>query len=214
MSPRPRYHPQFALIGSRTRAILQSCLVILGTIGVALPAWSGPATSEEAARGTFAEDAFVKSLVELASESCLERGDDPAALAKLAGERNWTLASDEELARHNNQFTRMVGGWHFSGRFSSYAILQSVNDSPPTVHVCSITTKLRDGRDLESFKTSFERRYSVLPDEILEKADGPSYRYWIARDQKNAVRVSLVSTLKGSMLTIRMIHGPRSQPAS
>lgn len=74
------------------------------------------------------------------------------------------------------------------------------------IHVCSITTKLQDG-DFAKFKQEFETKFAVTPDESSERPDIAKYRYWITRQDKSQVRVSVVSTPTQSLLTIRMIHG-------
>ncbi|MFN0218221.1 MAG: hypothetical protein ACKVP4_05325 [Hyphomicrobium sp.] len=104
----------------------------------------------------------------------------------------------------------MLGGWLFSDSRTSYAILQSVMDGP-RIHVCSITTKLQDG-DFAKFKQELETKFAVTPDETSERPDGAKYRYWITREDKASVRVSVVSTPAQSLLTIRMIHGDKLPP--
>lgn len=156
------------------------------------------------------DSSFASKLVDLARQSCLERGDRSADLSSFAKGRNWTPASDQELARHGNEFTRMLGGWLFSDSRSSYAILQSVMDVP-RIHVCSITTKLQDG-DFAKFKQEFETKFAVKPDEVSERPEIAKYRYWITRQDKSQVRATLVSTPAPLLLTIRMIHGDRLPP--
>jgi hypothetical protein len=156
---------------------------------------------------------FLVGVLQLALESCLKSGDKPAELAALAKARSWKAATDIELAKHNNAFTRMIGGWIFSDAISSYAVLQSFSAGPPKVFVCSITTNLGDG-DFEKFRALFENKLSFTADQVLETPTTSTHRYSVQRQDRTTVRTSLVSTPAQSMLTIRMIHGVALPPDS
>ncbi len=150
---------------------------------------------------------YVDKLLVLLRDSCLKNGDNPHGLNALANERGWVAASQQELRQHQNQFTRLVGGWSWADGHSAYAMFQSTNDQQPPVYVCSITVGLPTIDAFVILRSEFEKYFATGHDQDVQRRETVTYRYWLRRVDGTPVRTSLVHTPASNALTVRLIFG-------
>ncbi len=143
----------------------------------------------------------------LLRESCLTLCNKPDELKELANARGWLPKSNDELAKNDNDFTRLIGGWTFNDALTSYAVIQSAGRNDSKLFVCSITTKVLAGVEAAKVKVALENRYTIHPGWDIERTGSLSYRYRIVELGKMPIGVTLVITPATSILTLRCLHG-------
>lgn len=103
----------------------------------------------------------VEHFLRLASESCLAHGDNLESLKTLALVGKWKAATPEDLARGSTPMARLDGGWTFTDRFGSYALIRSISNARPPIYVCSLTARPIGAHIFDDMKKGFESRFNV-----------------------------------------------------
>lgn len=148
----------------------------------------------------------VEHLMEVAYRTCFGHGDDSAGLQEEAKAAGWKTASASELRRHNSPVSEMIGGWVWSDRFGSFAVMQSKFKVGSSAYLCSITAKLPFDRH-DQVKASFERRFAATIAQETERAGKHTDRFLLASPRKSPIDSSIVYVRSEGGLTINMIHG-------
>lgn len=146
---------------------------------------------------------LIEHFLRLAAKSCFDHGDDADRLKRVAEAHDWTPASSSDLVKASSPIAKMIGGWTFSDRFSSYALMQSVGTDDRRLMVCSLTARIGSAHLMEDLKTGFEQRFSAQPTGYIERPGQLTSQYVIERAKKANLRGSLVFGSSTKALTMR-----------
>lgn len=161
----------------------------------------------ESAPPLSAPDEFVRGLIETVDQACFERGDDAEQLRVWALAHAWIPVPSQELERHANELTTLIGGFTLENELGAFAVIQSEFKPPGNGHVCSLTTKLASATQHTAAKAAFAQRFGAPIAEELDRPEQHTDRYWIERGRQPPVKATIVHTPASRALTIRMIHG-------
>ncbi|MGQ0672676.1 MAG: tetratricopeptide repeat protein [Hyphomicrobium sp.] len=148
----------------------------------------------------------VEHVLRLVAESCIAHGDNLEGLKTLAIVGGWKPATDADLMRSRSAQSRMDGGWTFSDRFGTYALIRSVTAARPPVYVCSLTTQPVDRHLFEDISAGFKGRFAVQLRDDDRRAEQDARRYQMITP-KGTMFATLVFAKDRNALTIRSLHG-------
>ena len=148
----------------------------------------------------------VEHLLRLAASTCFAHGDSLDGLKTLALIGKWAAAPSEELTRRSGAGTRMDGGWTFTDRFGTYALIRSTTAAASPVYVCSLTAKPVDPHMFEDMRAGFEVRFAVRRRDNAGPPGQHTSQYLLT-GPKGTLIATLVFAMKGNSLTIRSLHG-------
>lgn len=157
--------------------------------------------------GTPARELTASKLIELADNSCFLFGNSVEGLRQWAETAHGTASNAQDLAKHDNDYTQLVGGWTLTTEIGAVAVIQSAMRPPASGHVCSITAKLTADEQHAQTKAEFQRRFESVIEEEKDASDQHIDRFWIERSTRPPVKASIVFTKSNRIITIRMIHG-------
>jgi len=155
----------------------------------------------------------IEKLVELASQSCLQNGEDEQGLAALAGTKQWNAVGADELDKVSTATTTMVGGWTLTAEAGPVAIMQSRMKDSPSVYICSVTAKLASLHLLDDFRTAFESYFKVKIASPVERSADVTLRYWLPHRPICDAKTSVVMSNTRGTVTVRMLHGRKADGA-
>jgi len=170
---------------------------------------TGPITDIDTARITteIAHARHVEHFLRLASDSCLAHGDSLESLRTLALVAKWKAATPDELVRGSTPLASLDGGWTFTDRFGSYALIRSQSNAKPPVHVCSLSAQPVSNHMFEDMKLGFESRFkSNLVDVPAGRQTRFAHRYRMVTP-KGTLLVSLGLVPERNTLTFRSYLG-------
>ncbi len=155
----------------------------------------------------------VEHLMELAYRTCFGHGDDLAGLQHEAKAHGWKALADSELKRHASRVSEMIGGWVFTNKFGSFAIMQSKFKEGPSAYLCSVTAKLPFDRH-DQVKSSFERRFAATVVRETDQSGKHIDRCLVTGPRKLPIDSSIVYVLSKGGITIHMTHGREGRQSS
>lgn len=156
---------------------------------------------------------MIEQLVELASTSCLQNGENEKGLAGVAAANGWSGVGEAELKRSSASSTTMINGWTFSTEAGPAAIMQSKVNDAADVYICSMTVKLASPPLASDFKSVFERKMKVTLASPLEQHRDTTLRYWLPHTRSCDAKTSVVISNERGVVTVRMLHGRKADGA-
>lgn len=170
---------------------------------------TGPINDIDTARITteIAHARHVEHFLRLASESCLAHGDNLESLKMLALVAKWKAATPDELVRGSTPLARLDGGWTFTDRFGSYALIRSKSNAKPPVHVCSLTAQPVSDHMFKDMKLGFEGRFRSSLVDVPAGQQSPSVHRYRMVTPKGTRLVSLSLAPERNVLTFRTYLG-------
>lgn len=154
-----------------------------------------------------AENSPVSLLMQFAKDGCFAHGAAPGHLQKWAEQFRGRSVADGELSRHQNDFTKLVGGWTFSSGLGAIALIQSEFRAPRNGYVCSLTAQLEGDAQHRDVKAAFQATFASAINDERDWPDRHVDRFWIERSRQPPVMATIEFTRSSRMVTIRMVHG-------